>query len=73
MRIIQQMVPFHQSSVDIHFNVNMVVITTVNVARLCLKEPAVSPVMWHQRTVQVDGAIVTLARNQGKLYKVKAK
>ena len=70
MRIIQQIIPFHQSSVDIHFNSNMVVMTTENVARLCLKEPAISPVMWHQRAVEIDGNVVTMVKyHDGKLNK----
>ena len=67
----QQIIPFHQSSVDIHFNSNLVVMTTENVARLCLKEPAVSPVVWHQRAVEIDGSVVTMVKNyeDGKLNK----
>ena len=64
----QQVVPFRQSSVNIHFNSNLVVMTTENVARLCLKEPSVSPVMWHQRSVEIDGIAISAAvKHQGKL------
>ncbi len=63
----QQIVPFRQSSVDIHFNSNLVVMTTENVARLCLKEPSVSPVMWHQRSVEIDGTLISAVESQGKL------
>ena len=65
----QQIVPFRQSSVDIHFNSHVVVMTTENVASLCLKEPAISPVTWHQRSVQIDGTEVTLVTDPGKLHK----
>ncbi|XP_078345602.1 uncharacterized protein LOC144631097 isoform X1 [Oculina patagonica] len=64
VRIMQQTVPFRQSSVDIHFNSNLVVLTTENVARLCLKEPSVSPVMWHQRSVEIDGAVIGAVESQ---------
>ena len=63
----QQIIPFRQSSVDIHFNSNLVVMTTENVARLRLKEPAVSPVMWHRRSVQIDGTAVTTTKYLGEL------
>lgn len=63
--IMQQIVPFHQSAVDIHFSANQVVMTTKNVARLCLKESAVSPVNWRQRSVHIDGTQVTVEEGQG--------
>ncbi len=63
----QQIVPFRQSSVDIHFNSNLAILTTENVARLCLKEPSVSPVMWHQRSVEIDGTVISAVESQGKL------
>lgn len=67
MGIMQQIVPFHQSTVDIHFSANLVVMTTENVARLCLKEPSVSPVSWHQRSVEIDGTVFSAVKTQGKL------
>ena len=67
VRVMQQIVPFRQSSVDIHFNSNLVVLTTENVARLCLKQPSVSPIMWHRTTVEIDGtAISSAVAHQGK-------
>ena len=63
----QQIVPFRQSSVDIHFDSNLVVMTTENVARLCLKEPPVSPVMWHRRSVEIDGTAISAVKYKGKL------
>ncbi|KAJ7354829.1 hypothetical protein OS493_029835 [Desmophyllum pertusum] len=62
VRIMQQIVPFRQSSVDIHFDSNLVVMTTENVARLCLKEPPVSPVMWHRRSVEIDGTAISAVK-----------
>lgn len=67
VRIMQQIVPFRQSSVDIHFDSNLVVMTTENVARLCLKEPPVSPVMWHRRSVEIDGTVISAVKYKGKL------
>ena len=67
----QQIVPFHQSAVDIHFSANQVVMTTKNVARLCLKESAVSPVNWRQRSVHIDGTQVTVEEGQGKLSYIR--
>ncbi|XP_020608451.1 uncharacterized protein LOC110047057 [Orbicella faveolata] len=64
VRIMQQIVPFHQSTVDIHFSANSVVMTTENVARLCLKEPSVSPVRWHQRSVEIDGTVISTVKTQ---------
>lgn len=61
----QQIIPFHQSTVDIHFRENAVVITTKNVARLCLREPAVSPVIWNQRRVHIDDTSLTMDEFQG--------
>lgn len=66
VRIMQQIVPFRQSTVDIHFSENLVFMTTENVARLCLKEPSVSPVRWHQRSVTIDGTVISTERTQGK-------
>lgn len=63
----QQIVPFHQSAVDIHFRDNAVVMTTKNVARLCLREPAVSPVIWNQRIIQIDNSSLKMDEYQGKL------
>lgn len=63
----QQIIPFHQSTVDIHFKENAVVMTTKNVARLCLREPAVSPVIWNQRRVHIDDSILIMDEYQGKL------
>ena len=63
----QQIVPFRQSTVDIHFKSNEIDMTTQNVARLCLKEPVVSPVIWNQRGVQIDGTEVTILKYQGQL------
>ena len=63
----QQIVPFRKSSIDIHFGSNLVVMTTENVARLCLKEPPISPVMWHQRSVEVDGTKIGEMKYQGKV------
>ena len=63
----QQIIPFRQSTVDIHFRENEVVITTKNVARLCLREPAVSPVIWNQRRVHIDDTSLTIDEFQGKL------
>ena len=66
MRIMQQIVPFRQSTVDIHFSANMAVLTTGNVARLCLKEPSISPVRWHKRSVEIDGIVISAVETQGK-------
>ena len=66
VRIMQQIVPFRQSTVDIHFSANLVFMTTENVARLCLKEPLVSPVRWHQRSVTIDGTVISTEKTQGK-------
>ena len=63
----QQIVPFRQSTVDILLKSNEVDMTTQNVARLCLKEPAVSPVIWNQRAVQIDGTEVMILKYQGQL------
>ena len=65
VRIMQQIVPFRQSTVDIHFSANMVVITTENVARLCLKEPSISPVRWLNRSVEIDGREISAVKTQG--------
>lgn len=65
VRIMQQIVPFRQSTVDIHFSANMVVMTTENVARLCLKEPSISPVRWHDRSVEIDGRVISAVKTQG--------
>ena len=62
----QQNVPFHSSTVDIHFDSNHVIMTTENVARLCLKEPAISPVMWQERSVQIDGNQVVMEKDLSK-------
>ena len=64
--IMQQNVPFRSSTVDIHFDSNHVVMTTENVARLCLKEPAISPVMWQERSVQIDGNQVVMEKDLSK-------
>lgn len=66
VRIMQQIVPFRQSTVNIHFSENLVFMTTENVARLCLKEPSVSPVRWHQRSVTIDGTVISAVKTQGK-------
>jgi len=66
VRIMQQIVPFRSSTVDIHFDSNHVVMTTENVARLCLKEPAISPVMWQERSVQIDGNQVAMEKDLSK-------
>jgi len=66
VRVMQQIVPFRQSTVDIHFSANLVSMTTENVARLCLKEPSVSPVQWHQRSVTIDGTVISAVKTQGK-------
>ena len=66
MCIMQQIVPFRESTVDIHFSANMVVLTTENVARLCLKEPSISPVRWHKRSVEIDGTVISAVETQGK-------
>ena len=65
VRIMQQIVPFRQSTVDIHFSANMVVMTTENVARLCLKEPSISPVRWYDRSVEIDGRVISAVKTQG--------
>ena len=62
----QQNVPFRSSTVDVHFDSNHVVMTTENVARLCLKEPAISPVMWQERSVQIDGNQVAMEKDLSK-------
>ena len=65
VRIMQQIVPFRQSTVDMHFSANMVVMTTENVARLCLKEPSISPVRWLHRSVEIDGRVISAVETQG--------
>jgi len=64
VRVMQQIVPFRQSTVDIHFSANLVSMTTENVARLCLKESSVSPVQWHQRSVTIDGTVISAVKTQ---------
>ena len=70
VRIMQQIVPFRQSTVEIHLSANLVVMTTENVARLCLKEPSVSPVNWHQRSVEIDGTVISAVQTQGRLIRI---
>ena len=65
VRIMQQIVPFRQSTVNIHFSGNIVVMTTENVARLCLKEPSISPVRWYERSVEIDGRVISAMKTQG--------
>ena len=65
VRIMQQIVPFRQSTVDIHFSTNIVVMTTENVAMLCLKEPSISPVRWLNRSVEIDGRLISAVKTQG--------
>ena len=62
----QQIVPFRQSTVDINLSANLVVMTTENVARLCLKEPSISPVRWRQTSVEIDGTVISAVKTQGK-------
>ena len=70
VRVMQQIIPFHKSSIEIFFSSNLVVLTTVNVARICLKEPSISPVSWHKRSVKVDGTVVSGMKYQGKLIQL---
>ena len=62
----QQIVPFRSSTVDIHFDSNHVVMTTENVARLCLKEPVISPVLWQEWSIQIDGNQVAMVEDLSK-------
>ena len=65
MRVLQQTVPFRQSTVDMVFSDDHVTLTSTNVARFALTEPAVSPVQWSEQTVRIDGVLFTLEDYKG--------
>ena len=55
MRVIQQKAPFHKSTIHISLSGDSATLTTLNVLRLSISEPAVSPVQWQYKAITIDG------------------
>lgn len=67
IRVLQQYVPFRRSTVKLEFTGEVSNIWTENVARISLYEPAVSPVHWHQKRINIDGDVVDVIKALGKV------
>ena len=66
VRILQQLIPFRHSSVQIRLSTGAAILRTENVARMSLSEPAISPIDWDQRHITVDDTVVNLEKSSGK-------
>ncbi|KAK3753331.1 hypothetical protein QZH41_015265 [Actinostola sp. cb2023] len=65
VRILQQLIPFRHSSVQIRLSTGAAILRTENVARMSLSEPAISPIDWDQRHITVDDTVVNLEKSSG--------
>ena len=66
--MVQQATPFRKTTVRMKFSKSNVTIVTSNVIRLRFTEPAISPVLWKDRRVVVDGVEISLDKSNGMFW-----
>ena len=68
VQVTQQAIPFRKTTVRMKFTQANVTMVTTNANRLRLTEPAVSPVLWAEKRLFVDGVEISREKNSGMFF-----